>query len=75
MLDSDEGHIVSICSTASKVGAHRLTDYCASKHATLGLHDSIQQEMRVIHKKTGIKTTLVYPHFTNTGIIWQPAMR
>ncbi|XP_072047943.1 estradiol 17-beta-dehydrogenase 11-like isoform X1 [Amphiura filiformis] len=75
MLDSNEGHLVCICSVAGKVGGHRLTDYTAAKHATLGLHDSIQQEIRVVYKKTGIKTTLVYPYFTNTGIIHEPGMR
>lgn len=75
MLDSDEGHIVSVCSIAGKIGCHRLVDYSSSKHAVLGLHDALQQELRVVHHKTGIKTTIVYPFFTNTGIIYQPRMR
>ena len=75
MLDANDGHIVCICSTAGKGGCHRVVDYCASKHATLGLHDALQQEIRVLNKKTGIKTTIVYPHFTNTGIIHEPQMR
>lgn len=43
------------------------TDYCASKFAVVGLHESLSAEMRHLGK-TGIKTTIVCPFFISTGM-------
>lgn len=45
----------------------KLTDYCASKFAAVGLHDSLTAELKQMNK-TGVQTTVVCPVFINTGM-------
>ena len=40
MMEADAGHIVTIASAAAFVGIPGLADYCASKAAVFGLHES-----------------------------------
>jgi len=67
MLDANYGHIVSIASGAGLFGFSQLTDYCSSKFAAVGLHESLTAEMRHMNK-TGIQTTVICPSFINTGM-------
>jgi all-trans-retinol dehydrogenase (NAD+) len=48
-------------------GISRLTDYCSSKYAAIGLHDSLTAELKQ-SKKDGIHTTVICPAFINTGM-------
>ena len=45
MMQHNRGHIVTIASGAGLTGAAGLVDYCASKHAAVGLTESILMEI------------------------------
>ncbi|MHB8779936.1 MAG: SDR family NAD(P)-dependent oxidoreductase [Candidatus Geothermincolia bacterium] len=57
-------NIVNICSVAGKIGSARMGPYCASKHAAIGLTDSIRHEL----KGKNIVFTIVNPGYINTGM-------
>ncbi|XP_054158148.1 short-chain dehydrogenase/reductase family 16C member 6-like [Oppia nitens] len=61
------GHLVSVASVAGLSGTVRLTDYCASKFAAVGLDESLRLELQC-DGYTGIKSTVVCPYFINTGM-------
>ncbi|KAM5281075.1 short-chain dehydrogenase/reductase family 16C member 6-like [Ctenodactylus gundi] len=67
MMKANHGHLVCISSIAGVVGINSLSDYCASKFAAFGLAESLFLELSVL-KKTQVKTTIVCPYFTNTGM-------
>lgn len=67
MMDRNHGHLVTIASGAGIVGMSGLADYCASKFAAVGFHESMGIEMDTLGK-TGVKTTLVCPYYINTGM-------
>ncbi|KAH8927453.1 retinal short-chain dehydrogenase/reductase [Atractiella rhizophila] len=46
MIKSDHGHIVTVSSVLGHIGVSQLSDYCASKAALLGLHDSLTAELK-----------------------------
>ena len=66
MIQRGRGHIVTIASAAGFVGAHRLTDYTASKHAAVGFDDALRAELRRV--APGVKTTVVCPFYVDTGM-------
>jgi len=67
MLREKRGHIVNIASAGGLVGISRLTDYCASKFATVGLTEALRNELN--HSGfPNIRTTLICPFFINTGM-------
>ncbi|MEK8127767.1 SDR family oxidoreductase [Paenibacillus filicis] len=57
MLERRSGHIVNIASMAGKVGSAKSTGYSATKHAVLGLTNSLRQELI----GTGVAVTAVNP--------------
>ncbi|RWS31895.1 Short-chain dehydrogenase/reductase family 16C member 6-like protein [Leptotrombidium deliense] len=67
MMKANHGHIVTIASIAGLTGTDRLTDYCASKFANVGLQESMRYELMNLGM-TGIHTTLVCPFYINTGL-------
>lgn len=67
MLKANSGHIVTIASGAGTLGMSKMTDYCSSKYAAVGLGNSLRLELKN-RKKSGIKTTLVCPYYINTGM-------
>jgi all-trans-retinol dehydrogenase (NAD+) len=66
MIERGRGHLVTIASAAGLVGANRLTDYTASKHAAVGFDDALRAELR--RRAPGIVTTVVCPFYINTGM-------
>eukprot|EP00699_Malawimonas_sp_californiana_P002089 EC716622.1.p1 GENE.EC716622.1~~EC716622.1.p1 ORF type:complete len:211 (+),score=42.81 EC716622.1:3-635(+) len=66
MLQANSGHIVTIASIAGVTGINQMTDYCASKFAAIGFHDSLRAELAVA--KSAVRTTVVCPYFINTGM-------
>ena len=66
MIRRNHGHIVTIASMAGHVGASHFVDYAASKHATIGLIDSLKIEL--FREAPKIRTTTVCPFFINTGM-------
>lgn len=57
MLEQKQGHIINIASLAGKIGSAKSTGYSASKHAVLGLTNSLRQELH----GTGIIVSAVNP--------------
>ena len=51
MLEKNHGHIVTIASMAGKTGCAGLVDYCASKHAAVGFHESLTAEINSLKVK------------------------
>ncbi|NXP67480.1 RDHE2 dehydrogenase, partial [Chloropsis cyanopogon] len=67
MVACNRGHLVSTASGAGLLGLYRVTDYCASKSAVIGLMEGINSEM--YHEgKCGIKTTIICPYFISTRL-------
>ncbi|KAJ3653507.1 hypothetical protein Zmor_012756 [Zophobas morio] len=67
MIKTGKGHIVTVGSLTGLLGTYKCTDYSASKHATIGLHESLLIELKT-HGHHNIKMTLVCPYFINTGM-------
>nr|NLD40978.1 SDR family oxidoreductase [Actinomycetales bacterium] len=66
MMRRDEGLIVTVSSAAGLVGVPRMTDYCGSKYAAVGLTESLRVELR--HSGSNVGTLLVCPYFIQTGM-------
>jgi NAD(P)-dependent dehydrogenase (short-subunit alcohol dehydrogenase family) len=58
------GHLVNIASIAGKAGSAHLATYCATKHAVVGLTESLRQE----YAPAGIAFTVVMPVGVNTEL-------
>ncbi|XP_077989809.1 epidermal retinol dehydrogenase 2-like [Glandiceps talaboti] len=67
MISKNHGHIVTIASIMGSAPGARLTDYCASKFAAVGLHESLHLELAA-ENATGVHTTLVQPYQIDTGM-------
>ncbi|CAO1629276.1 unnamed protein product [Jaminaea pallidilutea] len=64
------GQIVTVASTMALVGVPRLADYVASKHGLVGLHASLQRELKHSdHSRAReVQTTLVLPAHISTPL-------
>jgi NADP-dependent 3-hydroxy acid dehydrogenase YdfG len=58
------GHIVQIASAAGKMGFAGGATYCATKHAVVGLSESLRSELR----GTGVGISVVLPVVVNTEL-------
>lgn len=67
MLACNDGAVVTMSSAMGLIGGAALTDYCASKWGVLGLHDSLQLELRR-GGHSGVRATAVLPYATATGM-------
>jgi len=67
MVAKGSGHIIMMASAAGLLGVPGMAAYSASKHAVIGLAESLRLELR---KKgaDGVKMTIVCPSFVNTGM-------
>jgi all-trans-retinol dehydrogenase (NAD+) len=76
MMSRGNGHIVAISSSAGLTGTANLTDYCASKFATIGFMKSLELEL---HSKSNcyhdIELTTVCPLAMSTGMFHAPKSR
>ena len=66
MIERNRGHIVTIASAAGLIGVPRLSDYCATKFAEVGLNESLRVELR--QRGAAIRTTVVCPYYIDTGM-------
>jgi all-trans-retinol dehydrogenase (NAD+) len=66
MLAQNSGHILTISSAAGLIGVCGLADYSASKFAVFGFNESLRMELRKM--KSRVRTTIVCPFYTNTGL-------
>ena len=67
MLERGRGHVVTVGSVAGRVPLPGNGAYAASKYGVRGFHAVLEQELR----GTGVRSTLVEPAATDTGI-WDP---
>lgn len=80
LMKQRKGHIVSIASMASYTGQASLGDYCATKAAVLGMHESLVQELKHRYEDQGghtIQASIVHPMWANTPLVgsWAPELR
>ncbi|CAG5124239.1 unnamed protein product [Candidula unifasciata] len=68
MIKKGQGHILNVISMAGFSGFSNLTDYCASKHAAKGFHESLIEEL-YLYGHHNIKVTGLCPMFVDTGLI------
>jgi all-trans-retinol dehydrogenase (NAD+) len=73
MMQRKDGHIVTIASSAGRVGVNGMVAYCASKFGAVGFDESLRGEMR--NTCPEIKTTVVCPGYINTGMFSGAKMR
>jgi NAD(P)-dependent dehydrogenase (short-subunit alcohol dehydrogenase family) len=66
MLPRNHGHIVNIASQAGKVGTPGGATYSASKHAVIGLTESVRGEMKLMG--ANIDLSYVMPAVVNTEL-------
>jgi NAD(P)-dependent dehydrogenase (short-subunit alcohol dehydrogenase family) len=59
LLKRKQGHIVSMSSALGMTGVAQMSDYCASKSAVIGLHESLRYELDKRYKCPQIRTTIV----------------
>lgn len=64
LVGAGEGHIVNIASEAGLVTNAALGVYCASKHAVVGLTESLYREL----EETPVGVSVVCPNLVRTGI-------
>jgi NAD(P)-dependent dehydrogenase (short-subunit alcohol dehydrogenase family) len=64
MIARGSGHVVNVASAAAKVGVPREAVYAASKHAVLGLSESLRAELR----GTGVELSVVMPGLVRTEL-------
>lgn len=67
MIERKFGHITCISSAAGHVGCGWLSTYCASKHALIGIMESLRYEIEV--QKYPITTTTICPLFVKTPLL------
>ena len=66
MIKRNRGHIVNVASASALVGVAQLSDYAASKWATMGFDESLRAELKQV--SPGVRTTVVCPYYINTGM-------
>ena len=64
MARNKSGHIVGITSVAGKLASSHRSSYAGSKHAFLGILDSIRAELR----DDGISVTNIMPGYIATNL-------
>ncbi|KPM05599.1 epidermal retinol dehydrogenase 2-like protein 2 [Sarcoptes scabiei] len=67
MIENREGHIVAISSIAGLLGNANLVDYCASKHAVIGMMKALELELDA-QNLNFIKLTTICPLMISTGM-------
>ncbi|XP_056130395.1 retinol dehydrogenase 10-A isoform X1 [Lampris incognitus] len=67
MKAQNHGHIVTIASVLGLFSTACVEDYCASKFAAVGFHESLAHEL-LAEEIDGVKTTLVCPYIVDTGM-------
>jgi len=68
MIRAKKGHIVTVASLAGYSGSNKLVDYCSSKFANIGMDEALKVELMVQELDSFIKTTVICPYYTSTGM-------
>ncbi|KAI1300213.1 Epidermal retinol dehydrogenase 2 [Halotydeus destructor] len=75
MKERGSGHIVAISSIAGLIGTANLVDYCASKHAVVGLMSALEREVHANNQNRHIFLTTICPLVIGTGMFKGPQSR
>ncbi|XP_062401633.1 retinol dehydrogenase 10 [Sardina pilchardus] len=68
MKANNHGHIVTVASVLGLFATAGVEDYCASKFAAVGFHESLAHELLTEEEYDGIKTTLVCPYLIDNDM-------
>ncbi|EIM85656.1 retinal short-chain dehydrogenase/reductase [Stereum hirsutum FP-91666 SS1] len=68
MIKNKAGHIITVSSVAGLVGMAQMTDYNASKAATISLHESLRYELDKRYLAPEVRTTLLVPGHIQTPL-------
>lgn len=68
MIARQRGHIVTVSSCLGLGAVAKLSDYCATKFAVNGLHESLRQELKLLSLDKYIKTTIICPYLFKHGM-------
>ncbi|KAK3391376.1 hypothetical protein B0T20DRAFT_510592 [Sordaria brevicollis] len=69
MVKNNHGHIVNICSMSAFLPPPFIGDYAASKAGVQMLHESLQLELKHVHKAKRVRLTLACPSFIQTPLL------
>lgn len=64
MIERGRGHVINVSSTAGKFAAPGLANYCGTKHAVVGITDTLRAELR----DTPIDFSMVMPVVVRTEL-------
>ncbi|KAI9738776.1 MAG: hypothetical protein M1834_008283 [Cirrosporium novae-zelandiae] len=68
MIQQNHGMIITVSSLSAYFTVPRLVDYGSSNAAALCFHEGLAAELATIHKAPKVRTVLVTPGFTKTGL-------
>ena len=68
MIERNNGKIVNMASAGGYISTPYTVDYCASKHAVIGLVKGLRREIRLMGI-TGVSLLYVCPGMVNTGMV------
>lgn len=68
MVARDHGSFVTVSSVAAAMPLPNMVDYAASKAASMSLHEGLTAELSRLHGARRVRTVLVQPSHTNTGL-------
>lgn len=68
MIRNNKGHICNVSSVCGLMGSYKLTDYCSTKFAVVGLTESLRSELKAQNPKNNIKTSIVCPFHVKTKL-------
>ncbi|CAD6956315.1 unnamed protein product [Tilletia caries] len=63
--------MVTVSSVMGHIGIAQVGDYVATKHALVGLHESLRYELDKKHKAPKVRTTLICPGHIKTALFAQ----
>jgi all-trans-retinol dehydrogenase (NAD+) len=66
MIERNSGVLVNMSSAAGLIGVRGLADYCATKFGVYGLNEALRMELR--HRAPKVRTLVICPYFTDTGM-------
>ncbi len=66
LLEQDEGHVVNTASVAGLLVAPGMSPYTASKHAVVGVSESLHQELALLG--SAVRVSVLCPGFVRTRI-------
>jgi NAD(P)-dependent dehydrogenase (short-subunit alcohol dehydrogenase family) len=64
LVDQDDGHVLLTASIGGLIGSPGMAPYSATKHAVIGIGESLHEDLRLAESRVGV--TVLCPGFTRT---------